>query len=179
MSIQERDERQCWGSVQGEVLGVGVVLCSEGQVNVQGWRPRRRGVVLSSPHQLALLSQSPSRCMGVFPVVLRSSLIPGAQLWQCVVMCARVTHRNGWRALAPSWETDSGGKGGGETLGSVQSCSLGTEPTVTSLGTDEFSYLTLENNRMGWDLESSTGDSLLDQTFPDASPTHTHSFSDV
>lgn len=61
MSIQERDERQCWGSVQGEVLVVGVVLCSEGQVNVQGWRPRRRGVVLSSPHQLALLSQSPSR----------------------------------------------------------------------------------------------------------------------
>lgn len=28
-----------------------------------------------------------------------------------VVMCARVTHGNGWLVLAPSWETNSGWEG--------------------------------------------------------------------
>lgn len=143
---------------------VRVVLCSEGQASARLETQEHSRRAPSSPHQVA---HYPKALLGAGVGSLWSSGLASG-------VCGHVCMCHTQECLASS-STFMGNKvwmgRRKDTLNSPQLCCLGKEPIVASLGTGEFSYLTLEGNRMGErDLGISTRDSLFDQTFLDAPP---------
>lgn len=89
--------------------------------------------------------QSPSKCRGVFPVVLSLASSEESCSGVCGHVCMCDTRE--WLAGASTLMGNKLWMGGeeGRMPDSVQLCCSGKEPIVTSLRTDEFGYPTLED----------------------------------